>query len=89
MYAQTKMELEETLFAAQNEDMDCLVEIESSIDGNANFHRFKSFDPYFRLLELYLDFYLFANILCILTQCSAKVCPSDSRKYNEITFSFF
>ncbi|XP_054809027.1 protein PHYLLO, chloroplastic isoform X2 [Prosopis cineraria] len=38
LYAQTKMELEDALFAAKNEDMDCLVEIESSIDGNANFH---------------------------------------------------
>ncbi|KAI9091952.1 hypothetical protein K1719_027887 [Acacia pycnantha] len=38
LYTQTKMELEDALFAAQNEDMDCVVEIESSIDGNANFH---------------------------------------------------
>ncbi|XP_028761883.1 protein PHYLLO, chloroplastic-like isoform X1 [Neltuma alba] len=38
LYAQTKMELEDALFAAQNEDKDCLIEIESSIDHNANFH---------------------------------------------------
>ncbi|XP_028794658.1 protein PHYLLO, chloroplastic-like [Neltuma alba] len=32
------MELEDALFAAQKEDKDCLIEVESSIDGNANFH---------------------------------------------------
>ena len=35
----TKAELEEALCVAHHEQMDCMVEIESSIDANANFHR--------------------------------------------------
>lgn len=34
------MELEDALVAAQQEETDCIVEIESSIDSNAKFHRF-------------------------------------------------
>ncbi|CAI8583568.1 unnamed protein product [Vicia faba] len=38
LHVKTKAELEEALYVAQHEKMDCLVEIESSIDANANFH---------------------------------------------------
>ncbi|KAI4357933.1 hypothetical protein L6164_001848 [Bauhinia variegata] len=38
LHVQTKMELEHALLAAQQEEMDCIIEIESSIDANANFH---------------------------------------------------
>ncbi|XP_050872281.1 protein PHYLLO, chloroplastic isoform X3 [Lathyrus oleraceus] len=38
LHVKTKTELEEALSVAQHEKMDCLVEIESSIDANANFH---------------------------------------------------
>lgn len=36
----TKSELEEALFAPSMEEMDCIVEVESSIDANAIVHRF-------------------------------------------------
>ncbi|XP_057414973.1 protein PHYLLO, chloroplastic isoform X3 [Lotus japonicus] len=39
LHAKTKVELKEALCVAQNEQMDCMVEIESSIDANADFHR--------------------------------------------------
>ncbi|XP_045833302.1 protein PHYLLO, chloroplastic isoform X1 [Trifolium pratense] len=38
LHVKTKAELEEALYVAQHENMDCMVEIESSIDANANFH---------------------------------------------------
>lgn len=38
LYVKTKAELKEALYVAQHEKMDCMVEIESSIDANANFH---------------------------------------------------
>ena len=40
LHVKTKAELEEALSVAQHEQVDCMVEIESSIDANANFHRF-------------------------------------------------
>ncbi|WJX87640.1 hypothetical protein P8452_69808 [Trifolium repens] len=38
LHVKTKAELKEALYVAQHEKMDCMVEIESSIDANANFH---------------------------------------------------
>ncbi|KAL0396872.1 UNVERIFIED_CONTAM: protein PHYLLO, chloroplastic [Sesamum calycinum] len=35
---QTKMELQDALFTSQNEDADCVVEVESGIDTNVEFH---------------------------------------------------
>ncbi|CAJ1958883.1 unnamed protein product [Sphenostylis stenocarpa] len=39
IHATTKEELKEALSVAQHEQMDCMIEIESSIDANASFHR--------------------------------------------------
>ena len=36
---QTKAELHDALFTSQSEEMDCVIEVASSIDANANFHR--------------------------------------------------
>ncbi|KAE9597953.1 putative 2-succinyl-5-enolpyruvyl-6-hydroxy-3-cyclohexene-1-carboxylic-acid synthase [Lupinus albus] len=38
LHVKTKAELEEALCVVQHEQMDCLVEIESSIEANSNFH---------------------------------------------------
>ncbi|RDX71618.1 Protein PHYLLO, chloroplastic, partial [Mucuna pruriens] len=38
LHVKTKVELKEALFVTQHEQMDCMVEIESSIDANASFH---------------------------------------------------
>ncbi|OIV93706.1 hypothetical protein TanjilG_16557 [Lupinus angustifolius] len=38
LHVKTKAELEEALCVVQHEKMDCLVEIESSIEANSNFH---------------------------------------------------
>jgi len=40
LHVTTKEELKEALCVAQHEQMDCMIEIESSIDANASFHRF-------------------------------------------------
>ncbi|KAJ7943266.1 protein PHYLLO, chloroplastic [Quillaja saponaria] len=39
LHVQTKLELEDALSTTQHEEIDCVIEIESSIDANANFHR--------------------------------------------------
>ncbi|RZC18453.1 Protein PHYLLO, chloroplastic, partial [Glycine soja] len=38
LHVKTKAELKEAMCVAQHEQMDCMVEIESSINANANFH---------------------------------------------------
>lgn len=35
----TKIELQDALFASRQENRDCVIEVESSIDFNATFHR--------------------------------------------------
>lgn len=39
---QTKAELHDALVKSKEEQIDCVVEVDSSIDSNANFHRFLS-----------------------------------------------
>lgn len=39
IHVKTKGELDDALFTSQREDVDCVVEVESSIDTNVEFHR--------------------------------------------------
>lgn len=39
---QTKAELHDALVKSKEEQIDCVVEVDNSIDSNANFHRFLS-----------------------------------------------
>jgi isochorismate synthase/2-succinyl-5-enolpyruvyl-6-hydroxy-3-cyclohexene-1-carboxylate synthase/2-succinyl-6-hydroxy-2,4-cyclohexadiene-1-carboxylate synthase/O-succinylbenzoate synthase len=39
LLVQTKVELQDALFISQYDQMDCVIEVESSIDANATFHR--------------------------------------------------
>lgn len=44
---QTKAELHDALLKSNMEQVDCVVEVDNSIDSNANFHRFISKLLYF------------------------------------------
>lgn len=39
----TKTELQSALFTSQREDVDCIVEVESEIDTNVEFHKYVCF----------------------------------------------
>ncbi|XP_062163333.1 protein PHYLLO, chloroplastic isoform X1 [Alnus glutinosa] len=39
LLVQTKLELQDALLISQHDEMDCVIEVESSIDANATFHR--------------------------------------------------
>jgi hypothetical protein len=60
---QTKAELHDALVKSKAEQIDCVVEVDNSIDSNADFHRFTSKLNYFFTLfynvlsTIYLRFY--------------------------------
>lgn len=58
----TKAELDEALCVAHHEQMDCMVEIESSIDANANFHRLIEVMVFLAFVE-FMNYYLYADTL--------------------------
>lgn len=40
LHVKTKVELEDALLTSQDNEVDCVIEVESCIDANATFHRF-------------------------------------------------
>ncbi len=44
LLVQTKRELQDALLASQYDKIDCVIEVESSIDANATFHRLLGFN---------------------------------------------
>lgn len=66
---QTKAELHDALVNSKAEQIDCVVEVDNSIDSNANFHRFISkLDCFLHsvtiiFFHMYLHFYSFCRIM--------------------------
>ena len=58
---QTKVELHDALFRSQYEEMDCVIEVASSIDANATFHR---------LLVMFLFNTSSVTVVSLSTDCS-------------------
>ena len=52
LLVQTKVELQDALFISQYDEMDCVIEVESSIDANATFHRLLGFNALLRLISI-------------------------------------
>jgi hypothetical protein len=50
LLVQTKVELQDALFRSQYDEMDCVIEVESSIDANATFHRLLGSNALLRLI---------------------------------------
>lgn len=48
---QTKVELQDALLISQHDEMDCVIEVESSIDANATFHRLLGSNALLRLIS--------------------------------------
>jgi hypothetical protein len=51
LLVQTKVELQDALLISQYDEMDCVIEVESSIDANATFHRLLSSNALLRLIS--------------------------------------
>ena len=62
----TKIELQDALFTSQQENRDCVIEVESCIDSNAAFHRLTGSIVVWITLSN-----LTANHLCTKTLCSS------------------
>ena len=58
---QTKTELHDALLSSQSEEEDCVIEVLSSIDANATFHR---------LLVILLFNIISISVVSSLTDCS-------------------
>jgi hypothetical protein len=50
LLVQTKVELQDALLISQHDEMDCVIEVESSIDANATFHRLLGANALLRLI---------------------------------------
>lgn len=78
---QTKMELQDALMISQGDEMDCVIEVESSIDANATYARLLGFITAPIKLFLYKSIVLSlsTDIFCLSFQYFETICKPGGK----------
>lgn len=66
---QTKRELQDALLASRYDEIDCVIEVKSSIDANATFHRLLGANATSIIMSSYLHFF----VTCLLIYCASHL----------------